>query len=50
MVSDIREKLDAVVGAGGQVLFGPETIPGVGQIGTVMHPVGGVFSFMQPPG
>jgi len=49
MVADIREKLDAVVGAGGQVLFGPETIPGVGQIGTVTHPVGGVFSFMQPP-
>jgi hypothetical protein len=50
MVADIREKIDAVVGLGGQSLFGPETIPGVGEIATVMHPVGGVFSFMQPPG
>jgi predicted enzyme related to lactoylglutathione lyase len=50
MVADIRAKMDAVVGQGGQVLFGPESIPGVGQIGTVMHPAGGVFSLMQPPG
>ena len=49
MVADIRAKMDDVVARGGQVLFGPETVPGVGQIGTVVHPAGGVFSLMQPP-
>lgn len=49
MVDDIQAKIDAVVGKGGQLLFGPETIPGVGQIATVVHRAGGAFSFMQSP-
>jgi hypothetical protein len=48
-VADIQATIDEVVGQGGQVLFGPAPIPGVGQIATLTHPLGGVFSLLEPP-
>jgi hypothetical protein len=50
-VADIAAKFAAVQEQGGQVCFGPQTIPGMGlTIGGLMHPTGGMFCLMQPPG
>jgi predicted enzyme related to lactoylglutathione lyase len=50
MVEDIQAILARAAGTGGQALFGPQAVPGVGTIATVGHPVGGVFALMQPGG
>jgi predicted enzyme related to lactoylglutathione lyase len=50
LVSDLNAVLEKAARTGGQALFGPESVPGVGVIATVGHPVGGVFALMQPPG
>jgi predicted enzyme related to lactoylglutathione lyase len=48
IVADIDAKLAAVTAAGGQVMHGPEDVPGIGRIGTVTDPHGGAFSMLQP--
>jgi predicted enzyme related to lactoylglutathione lyase len=48
VVSDLKATLAKAESTGGQALFGPESVPGVGVIATVGHPVGGVFALMQP--
>jgi predicted enzyme related to lactoylglutathione lyase len=48
LVSDLRATLEHAGRSGGQALFGPESVPGVGLIATLGHPVGGVFALMQP--
>src|SRR5882757_6180005 len=50
LVSDVKAMLEKAGRTGGQALFGPESVPGVGVIATVGHPVGGVFALMQPAG
>jgi len=50
MVEDADATLQRAARTGGQTLFGPEAVPGVGIIATVGHPVGGVFALMQPGG
>jgi predicted enzyme related to lactoylglutathione lyase len=50
LVSDIEATLATAARTGGQALWGPESVPGVGVIATVGHPVGGVFALMQPAG
>jgi predicted enzyme related to lactoylglutathione lyase len=50
VVSDLRATLARAERTGGQALFGPQAVPGVGVIASVGHPVGGVFALMQPAG
>ena len=47
MVADIASSTAAVTGAGGQVVFGPMAIPGVGTMATIHDPASGSFSMMQ---
>ena len=50
LVADMEAKMAATRDSGGSVCHGPEAVPGVGLIGVLMHPAGGVFSLMQPTG
>ncbi|HEY2833071.1 MAG TPA: VOC family protein [Sporichthyaceae bacterium] len=50
LVDDIDAIVQRAARTGGQALFGPQSMPGVGIIATVGHPVGGVFALMQPGG
>ena len=49
-VADVEASVGAVEGAGGQVVFGPMAIPGVGTMATIHDPASGSFSMMQPEG
>jgi predicted enzyme related to lactoylglutathione lyase len=47
-VADTAATVEDITGAGGQIVNGPMTIPGVGTTATVHDPAGGNFSIMQP--
>jgi len=47
-VTDAAVAVAAITGAGGQIVNGPMTIPGVGTMATAHDPAGGSFSVMQP--
>ncbi len=48
MVADTAATIEAITGAGGQIVMGPMTIPGVGTSATAHDPAGGSFSILQP--
>ena len=49
-VTDADATVASITAAGGQVVNGPMTIPGVGTMATAHDPAGGNFSIMQPEG
>jgi predicted enzyme related to lactoylglutathione lyase len=48
IVADIDAKVATTTAAGGNVMHGPEDVPGIGRIATVTDPQGGAFSMLQP--
>lgn len=49
-VTDAAATAASITAAGGQIVNGPMTIPGVGTMATAHDPAGGNFSIMQPEG
>jgi len=49
-VADVDATVEAITGAGGQIVNGPMDIPGVGRMATAHDPAGGNFNIMQSEG
>lgn len=46
--SDVAKSVETTKANGGELVWGPETVPGVGTMATVTDSVGAHFSFLQP--